>query len=164
MYNRWGAYPVVYFLEHIALTRCPALGWHAKLKTEGMCSALFCNHCGSKNPDGSNFCSNCGKALVSSFSEQNEDTVRLHTVEIFRESQLFLLNPPINLSIVGSSTTKKISIANGETAKLELPPAMYEFTFSQSMRKRTLSIDLQSDIHIDVKWNRITGAIEANIN
>lgn len=77
---------------------------------------------------------------------------------------MFLLNPPINLSIVGGSTAKKASIANGETLKLELPPAIYEFTFSQSMRKRTLTVDLQDDIHIDVKWNRITGAIEATIN
>ena len=77
---------------------------------------------------------------------------------------MFLVNPPINLSIVGDSTAKKISIANGETVKLHLSPTTYEFTFSQSMRKRTLVVDLQSDIHIDVKWNRITGAIEASIN
>ena len=77
---------------------------------------------------------------------------------------MFLINPPINLSIVGDSTTKKISIANGETVRLELFPTTYEFTFSQSMRKRTLVVDLQKDIHIDVRWNRITGAIEANVN
>lgn len=125
---------------------------------------LFCNNCGSKNPDGSNFCSNCGQSLVPPAFEQSKDIPQLYMVEIFRQSQMFLVNPPINLSIVGDSAEKKISIANGETVQLHLAPTTYEFTFSLSMRKRTLIIDLQGDIHIDVRWNRITGAIEADVN
>lgn len=129
-----------------------------------MCLVVFCNNCGSKNPDGSNFCSSCGQALTPPSSERSKDSPQLYTVEIFRQSQIFLLNPPINLYITGDSLAKKLSIADGETVKIELPPDAYEFTFSQSMRKRTLTVDLQDDMHIDVKWNRITGAIEATIN
>lgn len=88
----------------------------------------------------------------------------MYTVEIFRESQMFLLNPPINLSISGISETKKLSISNGETIIIQLLAGTYEFTFSQSMRKRILTIDLHDDIHIDVKWNRVTGSLIAEVN
>ena len=77
---------------------------------------------------------------------------------------MFVLNPPVNLSISGSSGTKKLAIANGETVTVQLLAGTYEFTFSQSMRKRTLAVDLQNDIHIDVKWNRLTGALMAEIS
>ena len=123
---------------------------------------MFCNNCGSPNPDGSKFCSNCGSALAPQQQRENEGSLQMCTIEIFRESQMFLINPPINLSVTGPATTKRLSIANGETIALQLPPGTYELKFSQSMRKRILNIDLWDDIHIDVKWNRITGAIQAN--
>ena len=36
--------------------------------------------------------------------------------------------------------------------------------FSQSMRKKSLTVDLQEDICINLKWNRIWGSIEATIS
>lgn len=129
-----------------------------------MCNTMFCNNCGSQNPDGSKFCSNCGKTLLQQSAGANENASQMYTVEIFRESQMFLLNPPINLSISGISETKKLSIPNGETIIIQLLAGTYEFTFSQSMRKRILTIDLHDDIHIDVKWNRVTGSLIAEVN
>lgn len=129
-----------------------------------MCNTMFCNNCGSQNPDGSKFCSNCGKTLLQQSAGANENAPQMYTVEIFRESQMFLLNPPINLSISGISETKKLSISNGETIIIQLLAGTYEFTFSQSMRKRILTIDLHDDIHIDVKWNRVTGSLIAEVN
>lgn len=124
---------------------------------------MFCNHCGSRNPDGSNFCSNCGAALASIPFEESESDSPLYTVEIFRESQMFVINPPVNLAITGTSITKKLSIANGEAVTLRLPPDTYEFYFSYSFRKRVLTVDLQHDIHIDMRWNKFSGALEARL-
>lgn len=125
---------------------------------------MFCNYCGYKNPDDSYFCSKCGKKLISKSTElQFDDNIKIHTVEIFRESQMFLINPPINISIEGVNGKKYLSIENGKTINLQLVEGKYEFIFFQSIRKRTLSINLNQNIHINLRWNRITGSIEANI-
>lgn len=122
---------------------------------------MFCNYCGASNPDDGKFCSQCGKPLASMTTPAPQSSVPpMHTIEIFRESQTFLINPPINISVNGKNN---FSIANGGTAKIELTEGIYELVFSQSMRKRVLNIDLVHDIFIKLKWNRITGSIEANI-
>lgn len=123
---------------------------------------MFCNYCGANNPDNSNFCSHCGKRLSTQAPEITVSTeASMHTVEIFRESQMFLINPPINISIDGK---KNLSIANGETLNLQLEEGQHEFVFSLSFRKRTVSIGLVKDVHINLKWNRTTGALEASVS
>ena len=56
------------------------------------------------------------------------------------------------------------SIANGETLNLSMEEGIYTIEFLQSMRKRVIEINLTKDLQITVKWNRITGAINAVIN
>lgn len=124
---------------------------------------MFCNNCGVQNPDGSNYCSNCGKKLFSKNESAQPANTLQYTVEIFRESQLFPINPPINLFIKGQTSEKKLSIANGENVCIQLCCGEYEFVFSQSVRKRVVNVNLDHDIHIDVKWNRLTGAIETTV-
>ncbi len=125
---------------------------------------MYCNNCGAKNPDNSKFCSACGTKLYTQDEPQAlSNSNQLFTVEIFRESQMFLINPPINLSVVGESEKKTVSIANGETVQIDLPLGTYEFTFFQSVRKKVLKINLNQNVHIDLKWNRLTGKIETSI-
>lgn len=124
---------------------------------------MFCNNCGAQNPDGSNFCSTCGKKLSTSGISKNDTAGVQYTIEIFRESQIFAINPPINLLIKGPAGDKKLSIANGETVSVQLDAGEYELTFSQSIRKRIVNVNLDHDIHIDIKWDRLTGSIKANI-
>lgn len=123
---------------------------------------MFCNYCGAPNPDDGKFCSQCGKPLSPmKSSEPQFSSTPMHTIEIFRESQTFLINPPINVSVNGRNN---FSVANGETRKIELAEGNYEFVFSQSMRKRIVNINLDRDIFIKLKWNRITGSIEVNVS
>lgn len=123
---------------------------------------MFCNYCGTKNPDDGSFCSKCGKSLVGRITEvSSNNSTPMHTVEIFRESQMFVINPPINISINGK---KNLSIANGENVTLQLDDGHYEFVFSQSFRKKALSINLTQNIHINLKWNRITGSLEVAVS
>lgn len=123
---------------------------------------MFCNYCGTKNPDDGRFCSQCGKPLASVDSQCSHPSSNpMHTIEIFRESQTFLINPPINISVDGK---KHLSISNGETIKIELIEGNHELIFSQSMRKRSININLDCDTFIKLKWNRITGSIEADIS
>lgn len=121
---------------------------------------MFCNHCGQGNLDGSSFCPKCGEKLGSG-AAKGLDSAKVYTIDIFRESQTFLLNSPINISIDGR---KSCSIANGERLELQLSEGQHELVFSQSMRKKSLTVDLQEDICINLKWNRIWGSIEATIS
>ena len=120
---------------------------------------MFCNKCGTQNPDGSNFCSSCGIAFPS--YQQSPIDAPLYTIEIFRESQIFLVNPPINLTILWDGGEKKLSIANGQSIQLQFPEIFYTLTFSQSFRKCTVDVYLNRNVHIDLRWNRASGAIEA---
>lgn len=119
---------------------------------------MFCNNCGKENPNDSKFCSNCGKNIISDIDIDNS---KMHTIEIFRESQLFLINPAVNVAVNG---VNKLSIANGENVKLKLEEGKYEITFTMSLRKKVVQIDLKKDTHIDLKWNRFTGSMVVNVS
>ena len=123
---------------------------------------MFCSFCGSKNPDEGKYCFSCGKPLVTGAStEQNQIGINTHKLTIFRVSQMFLMNPPINIQINGKLSQ---TIANGETLYLKLEEGLYNIEFSQSFRKRAVEINFTSDMQITVKWNRMTGAINTTIN
>ncbi|MFB0921617.1 MAG: zinc ribbon domain-containing protein [Oscillospiraceae bacterium] len=121
---------------------------------------MFCNYCGQKNPDGAKFCSNCGKPLNCTEAPTSSESMTF-TVTIFRESQTYLINPPINLTV---DDTENYSIPNGGSLKLDLSEGEHELLFFQSLRKRSVSLDVSGNISITVKWNRITGSIEAQVH
>lgn len=121
---------------------------------------MFCNFCGTQNPDNSNFCSQCGKQFSSLVAQSNTPQPK-YAVEIFRESQAFLLNPPINITIDGKTNR---SISNGETLTINLNSGLHQLTFSQSIRKKNIEIDLNKNIYIALKWNRLTGSIDTTIS
>lgn len=125
---------------------------------------MYCNKCGAPNPDGSAFCSTCGAKLVAPPRQQSQrwqgPPSRMHAVTIFRESQLFLVNPPINCLIDGNDHR---SLENGQSIKIELPAGPHSIELYMGFRHRDLDIDLNSDMTIYVKWNRITGAIVAEL-
>lgn len=121
---------------------------------------MFCNHCGQKNPDDGNFCSKCGKPLNCS-EAQNIKSSNTYTVTVFRESQTYLINPPINVII---DDIESYSVNNGGTLKVQLAEGKHNILFFQSLRKRNVSVDLTNDISITLKWNRITGSIEAVVH
>lgn len=124
---------------------------------------MYCNKCGAQNPDNSNFCSACGARINTQQANTQKVSEELYTLEIFRESQMFLVNPPINISIESAFDTKTLSINNGQNIRFSMPPGAYKVTFFQGFRKHVISINLNKNIHIKLKWNRLTGAIESNI-
>ncbi len=50
--------------------KCPA-GW-------GTVDAVFCHNCGHRNPEGVNFCSSCGQALLA---DGDDATITLHPTD-----------------------------------------------------------------------------------
>ena len=49
---------------------------------------MFCNHCGHRNPPGSNFCSSCGAALVVTSGDDTTVTIVLNADAAEREEEL----------------------------------------------------------------------------
>lgn len=117
---------------------------------------MFCKFCGANIDDNSRFCAQCGSKLDS--DNQRSSAPQTYRVTIFRESQFYVINPPVNILI-----DEKIrrSIENGGTLELDMEPGRHIFEFSQSLRKRTLQINVDHNIGITVKWNRFTGALIA---
>ncbi len=122
---------------------------------------MFCRFCGTELSENSLFCNKCGMKTNEN-SNRNIPTreKRKHKVTIFRESQMFLLNPPVNISI---NNVKNLSINNGGTVELDLDEGNYSFEFSCSLRKRKVDVFLEKDILITLKWNRITGSLNADV-
>lgn len=114
---------------------------------------MFCKFCGHELSDGSAFCSACGKKLVDA---PKSDTVK---ITFFRVSQMFVINPPININIDGQ---KMLSIANGETLVLEMDKGPHNVVFSQGFRKRVLDFTASEDKCYTIKWDRITGSLIVN--
>lgn len=123
---------------------------------------MFCNFCGAQNPDGSNFCSKCGKVLNTKINFTSDEPTK-YNLSIFRVSQTYVINPPINISITHNNHTEELSIANGQNISLSLEKGDYDFLFYQSFRKKAIHVYMDRDHSITVKWNRITGAIELSL-
>lgn len=120
---------------------------------------MFCSNCGSQLSDESLFCSKCGKPTKNNIHTLESSTK--HKVTIFRESQIYLVNPPVNISI---NNKMDRSIENGGSVELELEEGRYKFEFSMSFRKKTIDVNVNKDIQLTVKWNRFTGALVVDVS
>jgi hypothetical protein len=119
--------------------------------------------CGFQLPDGSAFCSKCGAPTggqAPGFQAAGGAVPKTHRVTIFRESQMFLINPPVNVSING---VKSMSVENGQRLELNLPEGQYRFDFTLHVRSRAVDVFVNRDILITLKWDRITGALKATV-
>lgn len=121
---------------------------------------INCPECGKQISDKVKACPHCGYPFEEQQTSPNDSAIKKHKVTIFRESQMYLLNPPINISING---VKRLSIANGQTLEIDLEEGDYTFEFSCSFRSREINLKLLADTQITLKWNRFTGALMANV-
>lgn len=120
---------------------------------------MFCSNCGTQLSDESLFCSKCGKPTQVNVNVLEKSTK--YKVTIFRESQIYLVNPPVNISINNKMSR---SIENGGTMELELEEGQYKFEFSMSFRKKAIDLEVNKDIQITVKWSRLTGALIIDVS
>ena len=120
---------------------------------------MFCSNCGTQLSDESLFCSKCGKPAKENGNIFENSTK--HKVTIFRESQMYLVNPPVNISI---NNKMNRSIENGGTMELELEEGQYKFEFSMSFRKKAIDLKVNKDIQLTVKWSKLTGALVIDVS
>lgn len=120
---------------------------------------MFCNNCGKENPSDSKYCSSCGKELDVKKIVKDEGK-KQYNLSFFRESQFYIFNPPINVSVDNKA---KFSIENGGRHEVKLEQGKHEILFYLSLKKKKIDIDIKKDTLIDLKWNRLTGSIDVNI-
>lgn len=122
---------------------------------------MFCRFCGNQILADSAFCSKCGKPVMQDTESTIENvTLPKFKIILFREAQMYLVNPPINIAVNGNMNT---SISNGETKDLMLEQGHYTLEFSSSMRKSKIEVDLTKNIQINLTWSRLTGGIVAKL-
>lgn len=141
---------------------------------------MFCIYCGGRLPDNANFCPNCGGAvswmsspkppvqpeapIVSETSKQPVQDLRKgnsYKLTIKRASQFFAINPPMKVYI---DTIGRCSIENGGSAVVELSEGHHTIRIVSSIRKKELDVDLRTDMVLSLSWDRVTGAIRADLS
>ena len=117
---------------------------------------MFCTNCGCEVEEGSAFCGQCGTVLEKIATNGTPSL----TLTVIRENQIFAMNPHIDIMI---DNKEKYKISNGTVVKIPIEPGLHEINFSCGLRKRRLNLDMSRHTDIVVKFNRITGSIEAKI-
>lgn len=117
---------------------------------------MYCYKCGKQIPDDSAFCSYCGATITTHNAEEPQG----FRLIIDRKSQLYLVNPPIKVTIDGSTF---LSVDNGKFVEVTVSPGIHTIDFKASFRSKTLEIDIQKDTVVEIGFNRMTGAITADI-
>lgn len=118
---------------------------------------MFCNHCGTQLPDHSAFCNACGQP-VGGIAPTADNT---HTLTITRESQVYLINPPIQITIDG---TIRLSIDNGHIETVQLDEGAHQIEFVCSIRSKKIAVTMNEDKLVTIKFSRMTGAIVATVS
>ena len=109
----------------------------------------FCSHCGNQIADNVEICMNCGCLVKNK-----------HTITFKRDSQWFLVNPPINVDITGEGCNETLAIKNGATDTISLPSGKYNLHFYSSIRTVDCALDLNKDTAYHLGWNRASGKLE----
>lgn len=124
---------------------------------------MYCFKCGAQIPDESVFCSICGTKVGSHESVSAEPSPQAEAkfkLTIDRTSQVYLINPPIKILI---DTDIRLSVDNGQTSDVMLPPGPHHLEFTSSMRTTKLDINLEKDTVIQLNFSRLSGKIITKI-
>lgn len=118
---------------------------------------MYCWKCGKEIPDESLFCFICG-AKISQGAEpgQVETKEKTYTLTIDRASQVYLVNPPIKVTI---DDNIRLSVDNGRTETVQLLPGPHQIECKGSFRSASGTVNMDGDKTVEIGFNRLTGAI-----
>lgn len=109
----------------------------------------FCSHCGKEVNDSAEICMNCGCMVEDKF-----------TLTFKRESQWFLINPPMDIRVIGENSNHELSVDSGEKVSIKLKAGTYNIHISSSIRTNDSIISLNKNVTYRLAWNRFSGKIE----
>lgn len=119
---------------------------------------MFCDQCGAELVDGSKFCTKCGNAVAGAKSDGGSYTnLTRYALTIERQNQWFAINPDIEVIVDGSD---RYMLPNGNSMQIMVGPGRHNVAFYCTIRSKIVDITVNSDMKLEVKFNRLTGSIE----
>lgn len=121
---------------------------------------MFCRKCGKPLPEDSRFCPACGTPVAFEGDAEvsaNENSLPLYTLTIDRASQVYLMNPPVKVTIDNSI---RLTVENGHTQTVQIPAGDHNILFKYSFRSTQIDVTITRDTTIELRWNRVTGKLE----
>ena len=123
---------------------------------------MYCFKCGKQIPDESVFCSFCGTKVSGSVPDEpqasSEDVKFSLTID--RKSQPYLINPPVKVII---DEDIRFGVDNGKTETVSVTPGHHHIELKMRVRQKSIDVDVQKDTTIEIGFNRLTGAITADV-
>ena len=119
---------------------------------------MYCQNCGNRIDDDALFCQKCGHATGNAPRAQAGSGGKF-LLTVCRENQWFLINPPIDITVDGR---EKYAVQNGQQISIPLTPGGHTIQFSKSIRKTVIQVNMQQNLTVVIKWNRVTGEINVN--
>lgn len=101
-----------------------------------------------------------GTSFGGSSYTANTNSSRQFSLTFIRDSQWFLVDPPMNVNIKGNGEDINVSVENGKTQNIILPEGKYHIHISSSFRKFDTDLNLYADTAYKLSWNRISGNIQ----
>lgn len=115
---------------------------------------IFCSNCGANLANESNFCPSCGKPILG---DSMDGQGLMYMLIIKREKQWFAINPAITVKIDHQDTYK---LKNDETINISLSQGNHEISFTCTIRNKVININMQQNVLLKVKFDRITGELK----
>ena len=114
---------------------------------------MFCNKCGTELVPGAAFCLKCGQPVAPT-----AEGVSAHAfvVTFIRESQWFAVNPGVKIVV---DDQNEYRIDNGQTLRIPMTPGTHNVVFKCGIRNKIIDLDVQRDLELHLKWNRVTGSL-----
>ena len=114
------------------------------------------------------FCTNCGKQFAGNFcpacgtpSGGNADATaqeQFIRINITTARQNFLLAATVTVLLNGAEVAW---VGEGQSVSVSAPSGNNTLQFRANLRKKTLTFVSTKDVDVTIKWNRITGALDA---
>ncbi|MCM1334820.1 MAG: zinc ribbon domain-containing protein [Bacteroides sp.] len=115
----------------------------------------FCTKCGGKLAEGAKFCSRCGQAVRAAETPPAADEA--FTVTVVRADQWFAINPPVKIVV---DRRDEYKVENGSTVRFPVSAGEHTIAFSGSIRNKVVTLRVESNVTLNIKWNRVTGSLE----
>ena len=116
---------------------------------------MFCNKCGNPLQEGMRFCAKCGQPVGAAVPQSTNTGSFVLTVN--RDNQWFLINPAVSITIDSAAEYK---LPNGMSIDIPITPGPHRVTLHCGIRSNSVDINVASNLSLNTRWNRVTGALE----
>lgn len=112
---------------------------------------IKCPECGKDISDKAAACPNCGCPISGATSDSAKLTFSM-------ASQRFLVSATVSVSLDGEDVGL---LSDGQSFSIDVPKGAHDLFLKGSMRKKEVKLNIAGDTRVDVKFNRMSGGLDA---